>query len=201
MSVLTSVTEKGEFPVRQALAVGSVNNLEGFMWNGWDINEPVGMEEPSALSMLSTCATGITCIDLRAPRYAFGYDDVVKWLLEHDADPNAGYEYDTPLSRATLRGKVAILKLLLSYGGDVKRGDVLHYSTCEILILLLDQGTQLDRLRFDCREPRWSVCGVKGLGTPMHMAVARGKTDVISCCCSVVLTRISRIHMAGRSCN
>lgn len=49
VSVLVSVTEKGEFPVKQALAVGSVNNLEAFMWNGWDINEPVGMDEPSAL--------------------------------------------------------------------------------------------------------------------------------------------------------
>lgn len=186
VSVLLSVTEKGEFPVQQALAVGSVNNLEAFMWNGWDVNELVGMEEPSALSMLSTCTTGIACIDLRAPRYAFGNDDVVKWLLEHDADPNAGYEYDTPLSRAALWSKVEILKLLLSYGGDVKRGDVLHWAverddnTCEILILLLDHGTQLDRLRFDSREPRWSVFGVKELGTPMHMAVARGKTDMIS---------------------
>lgn len=49
VSVLLSVTEKGEFPVQQALAVGSINNLEAFMWNGWDINEPLGMDEPSAL--------------------------------------------------------------------------------------------------------------------------------------------------------
>lgn len=136
--------------------------------------------------MLSTCATGITFTDLRSPRYAFGSDDVVKWLLEHGADPNAGYEYDTPMSRAALWGKVEIVKLLLSYGGDVKRGDVLHWAverddnTCEILTLLLDHGAQLDRLRFDGREPRWSVFGVKGLGTPMHRAVARGNVDAVS---------------------
>ena len=89
-------------------------------------------------------------MDLWARRYAIKNEHLVSWLLAHDADPNAGYEYDTPLSRAVLVGSVDIVKPLLSRGGDVRRGQVLHWAVerrenvGEVFIMLLDSGAMPD---------------------------------------------------------
>lgn len=108
------------------------------------------------------------------------------WFLEQGAYPNAGYPYDTPLSRAALAGEVEIINMLLSSGGDVRRGEILHWAVerdsraCEVVALLLEQGAPPNRLRFDGSEPAWSVFGVKGLGSPLHKAAALNKLDVVS---------------------
>ena len=91
------------------------------------------------------------------------------------------------MSRAVLAGSVEVVRLLLSRGGDVLRGDVLHWAversgsdTCEVITLLLDEGAPLDHLRFGGSEPEWSVYGKDGLGTALHRAVALNKVDIVA---------------------
>lgn len=120
-----------------------------------------------------------------ALRFAVHDRDLVAGFLKQGADPNAGSPYDTALSRAALGGSQEVIKLLLSHGGDVNRGDVLHWAverkteTREIVSLLLRHGAQPDRLRFDGIEPAWSVFGFRGLGTPLHSAVTSDKPAVV----------------------
>lgn len=108
------------------------------------------------------------------------------WFLEQGTNPNAGYEYDTSLSRAAVTGPVEVIKMLLSSGGDVQRGDFLHWvverksNACEVVALLLEHGAPVNRLRFDGLEPAWSVFGVKGLGSPLHRASALDKSNIVS---------------------
>lgn len=113
--------------------------------------------------------------------------ELVVWFLEQGADPNAGYEYDTALSRAALSGTTEMINMLLSHGGDVRKGDVLNWAVereddaCEITKLLLERGAQPNRLRFDGQEPQWSVFGMRdGLGTPLHRAIILGRADLVT---------------------
>lgn len=76
--------------------------------------------------------------------------------------------------------------MLLSKGGDVLRGDVLHWAverrdsdTCEVITLLLEKGAPPDHLRFGGIEPEWSVYKKDGLGAALHRAVAFNNLDVI----------------------
>lgn len=49
VSLLLAVSSDDKFPVIEAIRVGSVKTLEAFLWNGWDIDRPIGDNEPSAL--------------------------------------------------------------------------------------------------------------------------------------------------------
>lgn len=51
--------------------------------------------------------------------------EVVAYLLQHGADPNA-FENESALSTAAGDGNVAILKMLLSAGADVNRGSAVR---------------------------------------------------------------------------
>lgn len=106
------------------------------------------------------------------------------WLLANGADPNAGFQYDTALSRAVLIGSLKIVRMLLSHGGDVKRGQVLHWVmerheyTYEVLTFLLERGASPNEVEFDRVLPVWSVLHV--LGTPLHKAITLDIQDVVA---------------------
>ncbi|KAI7495836.1 hypothetical protein KC367_g7134 [Hortaea werneckii] len=152
-------------PVKEAIRAGYVANFQAFLWHGWDVNEPVEHDGPSALG------------------YALKDKHLASWLLANGADPNAGFRYDTPLSRAELSGSVEIVEMLLSHGGDVNRGQVLHWAverhecTCEVSTMLLERGASPNEMEFGAVLPMWSFLQV--LGTPLHKAVALDKQDVV----------------------
>ncbi|KAM3423039.1 hypothetical protein BST61_g508 [Cercospora zeina] len=169
VSLLLAVSCDSTLPVLQALQVGSIKNFEAFLWNGWDINEPVERDEPSALG------------------YAIQNSELVAWFLAQGADPNAGHQHDTALSRAVLAGTFDVIEMLLAHGADVQRGDVLHWAieredqACEVVEMLLERGADPNHIRFNGFEPQWSVFGAKdALGTPLHRAVTLGRLDVVS---------------------
>ena len=116
-------------------------------------------------------------------RYAIGNETMAEWLLQNGADPNAGFAYDTPLSRAAIAGSVRLLQLFLSFGGDVRRGQVLHWAIerqqecCEVVTMLLQQDAPSNILEFDGIFPVWTV--LQHLGTPLHKAVRLNKLDVV----------------------
>lgn len=118
-----------------------------------------------------------------AGRYAVKDRHLASWLLANGAGPNAGFQYDTPLSRAALSGSADMVEMLLSHGGDVNRGQVLrwaverHECTCEVLAMLLERGASPNEMEFGRVLPMWSVLQV--LGTPLHKAVALDRQDVV----------------------
>ncbi|KAI6861923.1 hypothetical protein KC343_g12539 [Hortaea werneckii] len=160
-----TVSSTKVMPVKEAISAGHVANFQAFLWHGWDVNEPVEHDGPSALG------------------YAVKDRHLASWLLANGAEPNAGFQYDTPISRAALSGNVEMVELLLSHGGNVKRGQVLHWAverhecTCDVLTILLERGAPPDEMGFGGVLPIWSVLQV--LATPLHKAVALDKQDVV----------------------
>ncbi|KAK4561030.1 hypothetical protein LTR86_004985 [Recurvomyces mirabilis] len=165
VSLLLSVEPDG-LPIKEAIAAGHSANFQAFLWHGWDVNGSVERDGPSALG------------------YAVKNETLVTWLLQRGADPNAGYKYDTPLSRAALTGSIDVLNTMLSHGGDVQRGQVLHWAVerqsdcCEVVTILLRRGASPNQMEFDGVFPIWSVLQI--LGTPLHKAVALGKAEVVA---------------------
>lgn len=74
--------------------------------------------------------------------------------------------------------------MLLSHGGDVKRGQVLHWAvdreqdTSEVLTMLLERGASPNQSEFDGVLPTWTYLQV--LGTPLHKAVALSRGDILA---------------------
>ncbi|KAK1073552.1 hypothetical protein LTR74_001693 [Friedmanniomyces endolithicus] len=166
LSLLLFTSSTIRMPVKEAIRAGHAANFQAFLHSGWDINEPVDLNGPPALG------------------HAVKYRHLVSWFLANGADPNAGFEYDTALSRAALAGSPETVQMLLSHGGDVKRGQVLHWamhrheSTCEVLEMLLKQGAPPNQVEFDGVLPIWTYLQV--LGTPLHKAVTLKKRDVVA---------------------
>ncbi|KAH9817778.1 Ankyrin repeat protein [Teratosphaeria destructans] len=166
VSLLLAASFIGNLPIKEAIKIGSITNFEAFLWHGWDIDEPVELDGPSALG------------------YAVQDRELVKGLLRLGADPNGGSQYDTALSRAVLVGSMDVIKMLLLKGGDVKRGQLLHWAlerehdAYEVVTLLLERGAMPNSLEFDGILPIWSV--QQKLGTPLHKAVTLNKLDIAS---------------------
>lgn len=168
VSLLVSVrgTQTGE--EEMALSAGHICNFEALLWNGWDINAPILPTGPTALGHVVYDAS------------------LTKWFLDHGADPNGGYQYETAFSRAVGAGEMEVIEMFLDRGADVRRGDVLFFASwrrrkaVEVTKLLLTRGADPNRLRFDGLEPGWSVFGRKdGLGTPLHYAIREHRLDVV----------------------
>lgn len=76
--------------------------------------------------------------------------DLVKWLLDHRADPNATDESgETPLSSAVRSGELDIVSLLLARGSKVENDHRQKMSSYPLILIAArgDQGAILDILR------------------------------------------------------
>lgn len=49
LSLLLAVSSTKVMPVKEAIRAGYVANFQAFLWHGWDVNEPVEHDGPSAL--------------------------------------------------------------------------------------------------------------------------------------------------------
>lgn len=108
------------------------------------------------------------------------------WLLDHGANPNQRCEIDcTALSYAVQLAPVSIIKLMLSRGGDVRKGQLLQYAIFRatelnhVISLLVEKGAPLNAtMHQDGRTLMrfWPM----SLGTPLHIAAELGKTDAFS---------------------
>jgi ankyrin repeat protein len=120
--------------------------------------------------------------------------DVLVWLLENKADPNAarrGGSGITPLMEAALFGATANAKALLDWGADVNaksdRGTALMWAAgsdragADMIRLLLDRGADPNAVASRCErcihEPR-SENGGTDL-TALMLARQRGETDIV----------------------
>lgn len=110
---------------------------------------------------------------------------MVRWFLEHGANPNTKCEVDcTPLSYAVRNAPLSVIELLLSHGGDVRKGQLLQYAVLrdaeleEVVSLLVNRGTPLNATMFQ-DGPTLTRFFPMSLGTALHIATEQGKTNAI----------------------
>ncbi|RHZ43194.1 ankyrin repeat domain-containing protein [Aspergillus thermomutatus] len=95
----------------EAIKVKGKDALKVFLQNGWDINQPVSELKPPVLG------------------YAIADEEMAAWLLDHGADPNRQCVIDlTPFSFAVESASISVIHLILSRGGNVQKGQLLHHA-------------------------------------------------------------------------
>ncbi|CAH0387286.1 unnamed protein product [Bemisia tabaci] len=135
-----------------------------------------------------------------------GQLQLVKFLLNHCADPNCLYKGNTPLHSAVRNGNIEIVQLLLKANCRVNAVDTfgktpLYYSIdyskkdkgLEMLKLLLTSGAKInskkllhDAVKYECFE----ICEVltnnganpnypRDGHLPLHSAIKSGRTDIV----------------------
>ncbi|CAG8942800.1 unnamed protein product [Penicillium salamii] len=141
--------------------------LERFLEAGWNINEPVDVLKPPVLA------------------YAVTDTEMTSWLLEHGANPNVRCEVDcTPLSYAVRNAHLSVIKLLLSHGGDVQKGQLLQYAVSRdeelenVISLLVEKGAPLNATMYQDSSTLQRFFPLS-LGTALHVATEQGKTNAI----------------------
>ncbi|KAJ6088408.1 Ankyrin repeat protein [Penicillium sp. IBT 16267x] len=152
----------------EALEAKSKSALEIFIQYGWDINQSMSELCPSVLGN------------------AIENEEMTAWLLDHGADPNNGCAIDlTPLSCAVKSAPISVINLMLSRGGDVQKGQVLHHAierrseTIEVLKVLIENGAPINATMYQDHYPSWRLFYFMGLGTALHKAAELGKVDVV----------------------
>ncbi|KNG89120.1 Ankyrin repeat protein [Aspergillus nomiae NRRL 13137] len=117
--------------------------------------------------------------------YAISDEEMTAWLLDHGADPNRRCFIDlTPLSLAVESAPISVIHFMLSRGGNVQQGQLLHHAverptdTIEVLGLLIEKGAPINSAMYD-DYPSWALLFFTGVGTPLHKAAELGKVDVV----------------------
>jgi ankyrin repeat protein len=114
--------------------------------------------------------------------YAIEDEDMVTWLLNYGADPNCQCVIDLTLfSFAVESAPISVIRLILTHGGDVQKGQLLHHAikrqadTIDVLRLLLEQGTPINATMYEIHYASRALFQFMGLGTALHEASALGK--------------------------
>lgn len=116
-------------------------------------------------------------------RYSLFDSNLIKWLLDHGADPNARAHFDvTPLSIAAQSAPLDIIDLLCARGASVKQGTPLHHAvrhqrSDDVIEYFIRNGSPINELQYHTDETTWNhFNSVLPLGTPLHQA-ARVKDE------------------------
>ncbi|KAJ6155150.1 hypothetical protein N7470_005716 [Penicillium chermesinum] len=152
----------------EAVKVKGKKALEVFLQNGWNINEPISELKPPVLGN------------------AISDEEMAAWLLDHGADPNRQCVIDlTPLSLAVESAPISVIQLMLSRGGDTRKGQLLHHAierhsdNIAVLSLVVEKGAAINSTMYEGHYPSRALFSFMNLGTPLHKAVELGKVDVV----------------------
>ncbi|CAG8885948.1 unnamed protein product [Penicillium egyptiacum] len=166
------------------------NALQIFLDNGWDINQPMGeLNQFSGESQNLSASEFLkrhSSLDFTSFNYAIGDEDMTAWLLHRGADPNRRCSIDlTPLSHAAEPAAISTIRLMLSCGGDVKKGQLLHHAidrqpdVIEVLQLLIEGGATINATMYQDDYSSWRLFYFMPLGTALHKAAELGKVGVV----------------------
>ncbi|KAK1808377.1 hypothetical protein LTR12_017268 [Friedmanniomyces endolithicus] len=126
--------------------------------HSWDINQPLSGDEPPVLSKVLE--------DF----------ELVAWLLEQGANPNAGCDIDeTPLSHAVAAAPRLTVQVLLEKAATLEKGQLIHCAVDreipdpELIGILAENGAPYDDILWqDAKSFRYR--GHFTRGTPLHRA-------------------------------
>ncbi|KAF6217713.1 hypothetical protein HO133_006540 [Letharia lupina] len=118
---------------------------------------------------------------------AFQDDALTRWLLDHDADPNAQCVLDlTPLSIAMCYAPFPTIEMLFRYGGSIEHGQLLHHAVRRVLAdrvkvvnYILDMGPPINDIMYQNQPYNYSLQEDFGIGTALHGAAEHGYLDVV----------------------
>ncbi|KAI9707916.1 MAG: hypothetical protein M1820_004335 [Bogoriella megaspora] len=120
-------------PVHTTIAI-----LEVLLEHGWDING-----ESDHIPTTYDFGQTTLCILVRS-------FELVKWMLEHGADPNSrSYRDRTPMEYAAFYSTPEVAKLMISYGGDLKHSNAFQRAMSNtkwrsMAGLLLEKGCDIN---------------------------------------------------------
>ncbi|CAK7238345.1 hypothetical protein SEUCBS140593_010572 [Sporothrix eucalyptigena] len=184
---LTFATE--DFVAREAIDTGSEKILLFFLSHGWDINQRIHPGLNVLETLLHTGAQD---------------RDMVVWLISHGASLNERPRHKdiTGMSQAVEHTSLDLVRELVDHwGGDVCRGQLLHYALqrksralsgtesqskpaaasdiVEMLGLLLERGAPLNLTLYANDEVSSRNYRVLDLGTPLHEAAQMGHVEAV----------------------
>jgi ankyrin repeat protein len=109
--------------------------------------------------------------------------ELVRWLVQHGANPNARCKFDiTPLSLAATHASYEVIELLFELGASVKYGQPLTYAARhnrpdDIIELLLRKGALVNSLMFQNHDLSFHHFKSLGLGTALDSQARAAQTD------------------------
>ncbi|KAF2756386.1 ankyrin [Pseudovirgaria hyperparasitica] len=165
------VTPDDQYFVELAVRCQTFDILELFLQRGWDINKPLHRNQPPVL-WIPLCD---------------GQKQMVKWLLDHGADPNARCAWNyTPASQAMLCAPLDLIDYMFSRGADVAYGELLQWAVIrdrpdalEVVKRVVERGAPINKLKYEDEPAVFLERKIFGLGTPLHRAAEDGKADVV----------------------
>ncbi len=134
------ITNEDKGKIKTAIQEGYIETLEGYINNGWDLNEDLTIRNKTILGQginyLSHNLFGLN-LDLAAvyEPYTMGYNalhwavkenqfEVVKWLVSHDSNLNIENDIgNTPLHLAVFYDRYEIANYLIAAEADVNHGN------------------------------------------------------------------------------
>ncbi|KAF2083965.1 ankyrin, partial [Saccharata proteae CBS 121410] len=160
-----------DLPVEVGVRSRAFKVLELFLQRNWDINKAMGRNEPSVLS-IPVCTND---------------KDMVRWLLDHDADPNSRCDWDfTPTSYAMLVAPIEIIDALFERGVDPLCGQLLHHAVLrdrsdalDVVRKIVEKGAPINEIKYETEAKTYIERKPFSLGTPLHRAAEFGKKDVV----------------------
>ncbi|KAF1812551.1 ankyrin, partial [Eremomyces bilateralis CBS 781.70] len=137
---------------------------------GWDIDEPLHSTKPPTLE------------------YFVPDEDLTRWFLDHEADPNAGSGGNSTLiSMAALDAPASTIRFLVEHGGTLSRGYPLHFAMfretpdlLEVIELLVELGAPIDEIMNEGAPDNWFEGRDRHAETPLHFAVHLEKEDIVT---------------------
>ncbi|KAF1948315.1 ankyrin [Byssothecium circinans] len=164
-------TRDALLPFEDAVRCGAFEVLELFLQRGWDINKPLHRNEPPVLS-IPLCT---------------GDKEMVIWLLDHGADPNARCAWDyTPTSQAMLGAPLDLIDYLFTHGADARRGELLQYAVLrdtpdalDIVRRAVEHGAPINKVKYEDEPKVFREREPFGLGTPLYRAAEFGRVEIV----------------------
>jgi hypothetical protein len=178
----------GDLPIENAVRGRAFEILELFLRYGWDINQPMGRNEPSALRyylqslLMSLLLTYMFSIPL-----CTSDDEMVLWLLDHGADPNSRCDWDfTPTSYAMYAASLKTIECLFQRGANPLYGQLLHHAVLrekpdalDLVRQIVERGAPINEIKYEQDAKTYIEREPFGLGTPLHRAAEFGKVDIV----------------------
>lgn len=124
-------------------------------------------------------------------RWALNNESIVRWFLDHGADPNGACLHGcTATTAAANASPLSVVKLLVDYGGTIANTDAVPRAVLghnngqpdrlEVAEYLLDNGAPIDiYLNQNSAEEVTSMISMIGLETALQHASRGGRKDMV----------------------